>query len=711
MTEITLREYVDQIRETLRAGQPGEAVEMCLHVLHHYPKHINSYVLIGQALLDQHDYEQAGDILNLVLSADPENIVAYVGMSMVHEAEDMLDEAIWDMERAFEFNPNNVRIREELMRLRGQRDGIGRYRIKLSSGALGRLYAQGDLYTRAIHEFEAVLRQEPARLDMQLALAEALWRDRRPGDAVDLCQQILARAPNCLKAALLLGKIWQEMGMADEGHRLLQLAQDLDPDNEVAQNIFEDQSPLPLRRVKILLPTPPAQPVEAWPTPPEPGEYLPAPLPVDVTIPDWMRADLLFAEELVEEMPGEEEPAAPPPPVEAEIEPAPPQPREPEPPERIAAPAPEPPAVDVPDWMKAAVEETPLGEQLQPSEPAWIEEAPAPAEEPTPPVKAPSPPEKKTPPTEAPPTPEPAPADEEEGVQVISAFLRPEEFHDRLGSLLSEAGLEEGQVPADDLYQPSGTSLVDETPPRPVVEARPLGVAWAQVEAFDPDQLPTWLDESVSIEEAAATLQGPEAVMEPPPAEPGWTPPPWLAEEWKPPVEEAPPPVEEAPAPPVEEEAWAPPPWLAEEPPPVEEAAPAEELPPVEELPPAEEPPPAKERFVPLEPPAIPTRERLAPDALQEHVERLLVEPNDYYARLIVASAYQEAGKNDLALEHYETIIQSAPSLPEQVVTNLEDLVRAVPDSVLAHRLMGDAYLKQGRYDEATAQYNQSLEL
>jgi Tfp pilus assembly protein PilF len=96
---------------------------------------------------------------------------------------------------------------------------------------------------------------------------------------------------------------------------------------------------------------------------------------------------------------------------------------------------------------------------------------------------------------------------------------------------------------------------------------------------------------------------------------------------------------------------------------------------------------------------------------LQDYVERLLVEPNDYYARLIVASAYQEAGKYDLALEHYATIIQSAPSLPEQVVSNLEDMVRARPDSELAHRLLGDAYLKQGRYDDATAQYSRALEL
>ncbi len=777
MAEITLREYIERIRETLRAGQPAEAVEMCRHALHHYPKCVAIYVLLGQALLEQRDYEQAGEVLSLALSADPENVVAYVGLSKVHEAQHMLNEAIWDMERAFELNPNNVAIREELMRLRGLRDGIGRYRIKLTNGALGRLYAQGDLHTRAIQEFEAVLRQEPARLDMQLALAESLWRDRRPGDAVDLCQQILARAPNCLKATLLLGKIWQEMGMADEGHRLLQLAQNLDPDNEMAQDMFEDQSPLPSRRVKIPLPQPPARPPEVRPTPPEAETQLPAPVPLDVTIPDWMRAELVFGEVLGEEPPGEE-PSIAPPPVEAESAPAPLEPGEPP-----APPAARPEWMAVPDWMKAAVEEMPW-----PGEPPAREEKPAPKPE--------------APPSAAPP-PKPPPVSEEGPVKVISAFLRPEEFRGRLETMLSEAGVEEGELPVDDLYQQARAELAEEMHPPAAAPEPPLGAVWSQPETFEPGEVPVWLDESVPLEEAVAALKGPEPPPPPPPAEPTWTPPPWLTGEWKPAAEEPPTPamapmppgaerawtppawlaaaplpteaaapageepagmpgpVEELPAPeqavvpPTEGEAWTPPPWLAAAPLPTEAAAPAgetvspeeppaapaeekvwtppawltaEPVPPGAALPaeaptlaeavtPMEEPipapsaPQAGEQFAPLEPVAVPARQRLAPDVLQDYVEGLLVEPNDYYARLIVASAYQEAGKYNLALEHYEIIIQSAPSLPEQVVTNLEDLVRVWPRSEAAHRLLGDAYLKQGRYDEATAQYNQALEL
>jgi cytochrome c-type biogenesis protein CcmH/NrfG len=96
---------------------------------------------------------------------------------------------------------------------------------------------------------------------------------------------------------------------------------------------------------------------------------------------------------------------------------------------------------------------------------------------------------------------------------------------------------------------------------------------------------------------------------------------------------------------------------------------------------------------------------------LQEQVEHLLLEPNDYYARFIVASAYQESGKYDLALEHYQTIVQSAPSLPEQVIASLEAIVRAAPNLELAHRLLGDTYLKQGRSADAIAQYNLAVEL
>ena len=433
-------------------------------------------------------------------------------------------------------------------------------------------------------------------------------------------------------------------------------------------------------------------------------------------------------------------------------------------------------------------------------------------------------------------------------MKVISAFLRPEEFRQRLEHLLSEAGVKEGELPVDDLYLQARAELAEEIrPAEPPVES-PLGVSWSQPETFEPGEVPPWLDESVPIEEAMKALRGPEPEPEPEPVptEPAWTPPPWLTGEWKPPAAEpaapapptgepgwtpppwlaetpaaepaapappagepgwtppswlaetpaaepaapAPPgeepgwtppswlaetpavepaapapPGEEpgwtppswlaetpavepaAPAPPGGEPGWTPPPWLAETPaaepaapaPPAGEpgwtpppwlaetpaAEPAAPAPPTGELIPAEETaaaplekpipapvtPLAREQFEPLEPAILTARARLAPDVLQNYVESLLVEPNDYYARLIVASAYQEAGKYDLALEHYEIIIQSAPSLPEQVVTNLEDMVRRLPGSEPAHRLLGDAYLKQGRYDEATVQYNLALEL
>jgi tetratricopeptide (TPR) repeat protein len=186
-----------------------------------------------------------------VLSADPEEPVAYAGLGAIYEERGLVEEAIWQMERAMELSPRNAEIRRALRNLYEKRGGLHSRRVKMTRGALARGYMRGHLYPKAIGEIRDIVQAHPHRLDLRVALAQALWHDRREQDAAAVCQGILDDLPNCLKACLMLGQVWLNSDKDERARSLLQVCQTLDPDNEVAQNLLGPRSPLPLRVARI----------------------------------------------------------------------------------------------------------------------------------------------------------------------------------------------------------------------------------------------------------------------------------------------------------------------------------------------------------------------------------------------------------------------------------------------------------------------------
>lgn len=239
MAQVLLQDYVEKMREHLSAGRYSDALTLGQHILQHYPKHLETYRLLAEASLESNDLHSAADLFQRVRSADPESIVALVGLSIVYEHRDELDQAIWHLERAFEIQPANSELRQELLRLYQERDGAPRERLKLTPGGLARMYAREGLYPQAVQEFRALLRVDPTRLDLQAALAETLYRAERKQEAAQVAQSLLQPLPFCLKANLLLGKLWSENGV-EEGEILLRRAQSLDPENVVARELISD---------------------------------------------------------------------------------------------------------------------------------------------------------------------------------------------------------------------------------------------------------------------------------------------------------------------------------------------------------------------------------------------------------------------------------------------------------------------------------------
>jgi len=229
MASITLRAYNREIEGLIDHGQTDEAIAHCMHILQFVPKHIGTYRLLGKAFLESRHYSDAADIFQRVLSSVPDDFVANIGMSIIREDEKNLDGAIWHMERAFEAQPSNAAIQEELRRLYGRRDGLEPPKVRLTRGALSRMYFKGNLFNQAIGELRAALSEDPQRTDLQVLLAQAYYANGQQAEAVDTCNAILKKLPYCLEANRILAAILPETDRALNVKEFLQRLVSLDP--------------------------------------------------------------------------------------------------------------------------------------------------------------------------------------------------------------------------------------------------------------------------------------------------------------------------------------------------------------------------------------------------------------------------------------------------------------------------------------------------
>ena len=229
MAIIPLRAYNREIESLIDNSQLDEAVAHCRHILATYPKHIATYRLLGKAHLEQQRISDATDIFQRVLSAIPDDFIANVGMSIIREDENNLDASIWHMELAYEAQPSNAAIQDELLRLYSRRDGMQPPKVRLTRGALARMYAKGGLFDQAIAELRAAIAEDPNRLDLQLLLAQMYFETSQRVEAVDTCANVLKKLPFCLVANQILAACLPGADRSDVGRNYRQTAITMDP--------------------------------------------------------------------------------------------------------------------------------------------------------------------------------------------------------------------------------------------------------------------------------------------------------------------------------------------------------------------------------------------------------------------------------------------------------------------------------------------------
>ncbi|NUM48355.1 MAG: hypothetical protein HUU38_26910, partial [Anaerolineales bacterium] len=229
MATIPLRDYCREIENMIDKGHTDEAIGHCRHILKYFPKHIETYRLLGKAYLESKQLGDAADIFQRVLSSIPNDFVSHIGMSIIREDEGNLDAGLWHMERAYEVQPSNIAIQDELKRLYAQRDGQEPAKIRLTRGALAHMYANGHLYSQAIAELRAALATDPKRLDLLALLGKMYHLDRQQTQAAKIASQLLSKLPYCYIANQILADILTTSQRSSEAAPHLTRLQELDP--------------------------------------------------------------------------------------------------------------------------------------------------------------------------------------------------------------------------------------------------------------------------------------------------------------------------------------------------------------------------------------------------------------------------------------------------------------------------------------------------
>nr|BBH88466.1 hypothetical protein KTC_32170 [Thermosporothrix sp. COM3] len=236
MAQVTLRQYLQETEDAISSGRIDDAFARCQNILAHFPESLEAQRLLGEVYLAQGNLDDAQQAFDWVLTNDPENVVVYCDRALISERQGDYDTALDCYQQAYELSRGNSQIRNEFNALSAR---VGQQGFMYSRAGLARLYMRGSLFIQAIQEWEAVLATTPDRLDARTGLLETFWREGLYDRVEQLANQILQEVPGCVKALLLLAHVTSPKDMR-QAQQLLQQAEKLDPDLQLAQDLFAD---------------------------------------------------------------------------------------------------------------------------------------------------------------------------------------------------------------------------------------------------------------------------------------------------------------------------------------------------------------------------------------------------------------------------------------------------------------------------------------
>jgi tetratricopeptide (TPR) repeat protein len=231
-----LNEAVQQAEEAISGGNYRLAVETCRRVLGQFPEFATAHRLLAEAYLEQGDAAAAERAFQETLQRDPQSSAAYAGLATLAEGRGDINGALAYAQVAWEINPQRADLRDRVAGLSERLYGKGG-RLHLTRAALTSLHFRAGRWSRAAAEAASVLAEHPTRVDVQLRMAEALWRRGSLSAAANAGRAVLESSPSAVMAVLMLADVERRQGNQEAATQLLDRARAIDPDGVRAADL------------------------------------------------------------------------------------------------------------------------------------------------------------------------------------------------------------------------------------------------------------------------------------------------------------------------------------------------------------------------------------------------------------------------------------------------------------------------------------------
>ena len=207
-----LSDNLRNIEAEIAAGHPEQALTLCLELQTRYPRALAVQRVLGEAYLALRKPREALGALDRALAGNPEDARACCARAIVQQIHGDAASALKWYRRACDITPDDQVLRGAYRELASSQNQPTYTPTRMG---LARLYLRGDLFSHAIREWESLFAEEPDSLEVQVGLAETLWRAQRFQPATERCERILINAPSCVKAMLILAVIEHDAGHAE----------------------------------------------------------------------------------------------------------------------------------------------------------------------------------------------------------------------------------------------------------------------------------------------------------------------------------------------------------------------------------------------------------------------------------------------------------------------------------------------------------------
>jgi tetratricopeptide (TPR) repeat protein len=233
---VELTELVRGAQDALDRGDYHLAARACTLALEAYPACMSAHRILGEALLERGETEQAIGHFDRALTLDPLGVVARLGLGVAAEEHKNPGLAYAHYLHAWEINPALDQVRGQLVRLRA---ALGSHdRLHPTRAGLAGIHARSGQLGRAASEWRAILAVDPESVRARTSLAEVLWRAGDDAGAVAICREILRTAPDNARALAMVADIEKRVEAPTTGE-WVQRYRAIDPLGEVSDLLME----------------------------------------------------------------------------------------------------------------------------------------------------------------------------------------------------------------------------------------------------------------------------------------------------------------------------------------------------------------------------------------------------------------------------------------------------------------------------------------